>query len=327
MKTILVTGGGGYIGSHACKALSRSGYRPVTFDNFSTGWREAVRFGPLEEGDLTDRRRIAEVFARYRPDAVMHFAALSEVGQSVTEPMRYWRNNVLGGMNLIEAMLESGIHSIVFSSTCATYGDQDGVLLTEDTEQKPANAYGSSKMAIEEMLRDAGRVSPLRHVIFRYFNVAGADPEAEIGENHTPETHLVPRAIQAAQGRGPALTIFGTDYPTPDGTCIRDYVHVADLVDAHLRAMDWLQDGKPSAVFNLGTGNGFSVREVLRSVERIAGREVPFETGERRPGDCTSLVSAATRAMDVLGWRPRRSTLDDMVRDAWRWHETDGFGT
>lgn len=325
MKTILVTGGAGYIGSHACKALAGAGMRPVTFDNLSTGWSDAVKFGPLEQGDLTDKARVVEVLNTYRPDAIMHFAALSEVGESVRDPGLYWRNNVAGSLNLVEAMVETGVSSIVFSSTCATYGNHDGVLLKETTPQNPTNAYGSSKRAIEEILRDFGIRFNLAHVVFRYFNVAGADPDAEIGECHRPETHLIPRAIDAVQGRGPVLTIFGTDYPTDDGTCIRDYVHVTDLVDAHISALHWLSSGNPSAVFNLGTGTGYSVRDILNAVAVVAGKQVPVEMGARRDGDCTALVSGASRAREMLGWRPTRSGLEEMVRDAWNWQNSSGF--
>ena len=325
MTTVLVTGGAGYIGSHACKALRAAGISPVTFDNLSTGWEQAVKFGPFERGDLLDRDRLDAVFARYQPDAVMHFAALSQVGESVAKPGLYWRNNVQGSMNLIEAMLAAGCRQIVFSSTCATYGDQDGVVLTEDTPQAPINAYGGSKRAIEEMLKDFGASHGLRSVIFRYFNVAGADPEAEVGEFHQPETHLVPLLLDAIAGRRPALTVHGTDYPTPDGTCIRDYVHVSDLVQAHVLGLEWLLGGRGSRVFCLGTGRGFSVREVIDHARLVTNRAVPVTEGDRRPGDATRLVSGSARAVEELGWRPARSNLADMIADAWRWHQTGGY--
>lgn len=325
MATVLVTGGAGYIGSHACKTLARAGHVPVTFDNFETGWRDAVRFGPLEEGDLLDRARLDAVFARHRPDAVMHFAALSEVGQSVREPGRYWRTNVAGSLNLAEAALAAGCRRIVFSSTCATYGDQDGVVLDEDTPQAPINAYGASKRAIEEMLGHFGQSEGLEAVIFRYFNVAGADPDAEVGEHHRPETHLVPLLLDAIDGRRPALTVYGTDYDTPDGTCIRDYVHVMDLVEAHVLGLGWLLEGRGSRVFNLGTGKGFSVREVIEASRAVTNRAVPVIDGERRPGDAVRLVSGSDRAGRELGWTPRRSTLERMIGDAWRWHQTGHY--
>ena len=324
-KNVLVTGGAGYIGSHACKALRDAGYVPVTFDNCSTGWAEAVKFGPLARGDLMDRARLDEVFAEYQPIAVMHFAALSQVGESMKEPGRYWRENVTGALNLVEAAVAAGCLDFVFSSTCATYGDQDNVVLDENSAQLPINAYGASKRAIEDILKDFGAAYGLRHVIFRYFNVAGADPEAEVGEFHQPETHLVPLMLDAIDGKRAALTIFGTDYDTPDGTCIRDYVHVCDLADAHVLGLEWLKDGKGSRVFNLGTGDGFSVREVISHSQSVTNRDVPYTEGDRRPGDCTKLVSGSSRAITELGWKPHRSNLETMIRDAWRWHQnTDG---
>ena len=320
-RNILVTGGAGYIGSHACKALKAAGYTPVTFDNCSTGWAEAVKFGPLVKGDLLDRASLDTAFSQYQPAAVMHFAALSQVGESMREPGRYWRENVTGALNLAEAAVAAGCLDFVFSSTCATYGDQDNVVLDETSTQLPINAYGASKRAIEDILQDFHMACGLRHVIFRYFNVAGADPEAEIGEFHQPETHLIPLMLDAIDGKRDALTVFGTDYDTPDGTCIRDYVHICDLVDAHVLGLKWLTDGKPSRIFNLGTGAGFSVRDVIRHSHAVTNRTVPYTEGPRRPGDCTKLVSGSTRAISELGWSPQRSTLEAMIRDAWRWHQ------
>lgn len=325
MKTVLVTGGAGYIGSHACKALRNAGFLPVTYDNLSTGWRDAVKFGPLEEGDLRDRSKLDDVFATHKPVAVMHFAALSQVGESMSEPGKYWSNNVTGSLRLIEAAVSAGCMNIVFSSTCATYGDQDNVVLDEDSAQRPINAYGASKRAIEDILRDFGVAYGLRHVIFRYFNVAGADPDAEIGEFHQPETHLIPLILDAIDGKRAALTIHGTDYPTPDGTCIRDYVHVCDLVDAHVLGLSWLQQGHASRVFNLGTGTGFSVRDVIDQSRSVTNRDVPFVEGPRRAGDCTKLVSGSSRATEELGWMPARSTLRTMITDAWRWHQSGHY--
>lgn len=321
MVNVLVTGGAGYIGSHACKVLKANGFTPVTYDNFSTGWEEAVKFGPLAKGDLLDRARLDQVFAEYSPVAVMHFAALSQVGESMQQPGRYWHENVNGALNLIEAAVAAECKNFVFSSTCATYGDQDNVVLDETTPQMPINAYGGSKLAIEKMLQDFGASDGLNHVIFRYFNVAGADPEAEVGEFHQPETHLIPLMLDAIDGKRAALTVFGTDYDTPDGTCIRDYVHVMDLVEAHVLGLKWLQDGKGSRVFNLGTGDGFSVREVIRHSKSVTNRDVPYTEGDRRPGDCTKLVSGSRRAVEELGWQPKHSDLEAMIRDAWRWHQ------
>ncbi|MFT6090033.1 UDP-glucose 4-epimerase GalE [Sulfitobacter sp.] len=327
MVNVLVTGGAGYIGSHACKALAAAGFTPVTFDNFVTGWRDAVKFGPMVEGDLLNRADIDAAFAEYKPVAVMHFAALSQVGDSMTQPGLYWRNNVQGSLNLIEAAVAADCKNFVFSSTCATYGDHDNVVLDEDTVQLPINAYGASKRAIEDILRDFEVAHGLKNVIFRYFNVAGADPDGEVGEFHQPETHLVPLMLDAIDGKRDALTIFGTDYDTPDGTCIRDYVHVCDLIDAHVLGLNWLLDGKPSRVFNLGTGTGFSVREVIDRSREVTNRAVPIKEGARRPGDCTKLVSGSTRAASELGWAPKRSTMSQMISDAWRWHQTGHYNS
>jgi UDP-glucose 4-epimerase len=325
MTPVLVTGGAGYVGAHACKALAPAGYLPVCFDDLSTGHAAAVKFGPLVRGSLMDRAAIDAAIARHRPAAILHFAALSQVGESMTDPARYWRENVTGALNLIEAAVEGGVPHFVFSSTCATYGDQDGVILDEDTPQRPINAYGGSKLAIEGMLRDFGASHGLRHVIFRYFNVAGADPEGEVGEAHDPETHLVPLVLQAVAGARPALTIHGTDYDTPDGTCIRDYVHVADLADAHVAGLGLLQDGGGSSVFCLGTGDGFSVREVIAAAGAVTNAAVPVVEGPRRAGDAVRLVCGSQRARDVLRWRPERSSMERMIRDAHRWHSGPGF--
>lgn len=322
---VLVTGGAGYIGAHACKALAAAGFIPVAFDNLCTGWREAVKFGPFVQGDLLDRAAVDAAFAQYRPVAVLHFAALSLVGDSVKDPGRYWRVNVVGALNLIEAAVSAGCENFVFSSTCATYGDPDGVLLNEDTPQNPTNPYGASKRAIEDMLKNFAASHGLNHVIFRYFNVAGADPEGEVGEQHVPETHLIPLMLDAVAGKRAALTVFGSDYPTADGTCIRDYVHVMDLADAHVLGLRWLLDGKGCRVFNLGSGKGFSVREVIEHSRAVTNRAVPIIEGARREGDATSLVSGSERAARELGWTPARSTLRDMISDAWAWSQGGGY--
>lgn len=325
MPHVLVTGGAGYIGSHACKALKAAGYTPVSFDNLSTGWEEAVKFGPFERGELTDRARLDEVFQRWQPVAVMHFAALSLVGEAMAKPGMYWRNNVMGSLTLIEAAVAAGCLDFVFSSTCATFGEHDNVVIDEDTPQEPLNAYGASKLAVEHILRDFGAAYGLNHVIFRYFNVAGADPEGEVGEHHRPETHLIPVMLEAVDGQRPALTVHGTDYDTPDGTCIRDYVHVCDLVDAHVLGLEWLRDGKGNGVFNLGTGQGFSVREVIDAAGHVTNAPVPFSDGPRRAGDATKLVSGSARAVRELGWKPARSTMSEMIADAWRWHKNGQY--
>ena len=324
-RSVLVTGGAGYIGSHACKALVAAGYRPVTFDNLSTGWAQAVKYGPFVQGDLLDRDALDAAFAAHQPVAVMHFAAFSQVGEAMSNPGKYWRNNVLGSLTLIEAAVAAGCLDLVFSSTCATYGEQDGVVLDESSRQEPINAYGSSKRAVEEILRDFGASAGLRHVIFRYFNVAGADPEGEVGECHRPETHLIPVMLEAIDGQRPELVIHGTDYPTPDGTCIRDYVHVMDLAQAHVLGLEWLLAGKESRVFNLGTGAGFTVNEVIGHARAATGHKVPHRFGPRRGGDAACLVSGSKRALDELGWQPMRSSLKLMIADAWKWHKTGGY--
>jgi UDP-glucose 4-epimerase len=266
-----------------------------------------------------------EIFAKHHPIAVMHFAAFSQVGESMSDPGLYWRNNVVGSLTLIEAAVAAGCKNVVFSSTCATYGEQDGVALTETSPQAPINAYGASKRAIEDILANFEASHGLNTVIFRYFNVAGADPDGDVGEFHQPETHLIPLVLDAVDGKRDALTIYGTDYDTPDGSCVRDYVHVMDLVDAHVLGLRWLLDGKGSAAFNLGTGTGFSVREVIDSSAAITNKPVPTVEGARRPGDCTKLVSGSEKARTELGWTPHRSTMDAMVKDAWRWHQNGHY--
>ena len=324
-QKVLVTGGAGYIGSHACKALQRLGFIPVTFDNLVTGWRDAVKFGPFVQGDLLNKSDVDRVFEKYSPVAVMHFAALSQVGESIKKPGLYWQNNVMGSLNLIQAAVDHGCMDFVFSSTCATYGDQDGVVLDEDSMQHPINAYGASKRAVENILADYQATYGLNQVIFRYFNVAGADPEAEIGEFHQPETHLVPLILDAIEGKRGPLTIFGTDYNTLDGTCIGDFVHVCDLVDAHVLGPKWLQEGRGSRVFNLGTGDGFSVLDVVEHAGQVTKKPVPTIEGARRPGDCTKLVSGSSRAVSELGWSATRSNMEQMITDAWRWHQNGDY--
>ena len=318
-RAVLVTGGAGYVGSHACKALAAAGWVPVAFDDLSTGWADAVRYGPFEEGSLLDRATLDAAFARHRPAAVMHFAARSQVGEAMRVPGLYWRNNVLGSLTLLEAAVAAGCRNVVFSSTCAVYGDQDGLTLDETCERRPAGAYGATKRAVEDLLADFEVAHRTRHVIFRYFNVAGADPEGEIGERHEPETHLIPVVLDAAAGLRPALVVHGEDYDTPDGTAVRDYVHVTDLARAHVAGLGWLMAGRPSRAFNLGTGRGHSVREVIEAATAVTGRPVPHRLGPRRAGDAVRLVSGSTRAAADLGWRPERS-LRDMIADAWRWH-------
>jgi UDP-arabinose 4-epimerase len=320
MTAILVTGGAGYIGSHACKALAAAGYTPVTYDNLVYGHPWAVKWGPLETGDLEDSARLAEVFVQYRPAAVMHFAAYAYVGESVRDPLKYYRNNFGGTLNLLQVMRDQGVEQIVFSSTCATYGVPQTELLSETHPQQPINPYGASKLMIEQVLRDFDSAYGMRHVALRYFNAAGADSGGEIGEDHDPETHLIPLVLEAVAG-GEQVTVFGDDYPTPDGTCIRDYIHVTDLADAHVLALEALRQGASSSAYNLGNGNGYSVQEVIDSARRVTGSEVPFVVGPRRPGDPPRLVAESTRARRELKWQPRFADLDQMVKSAWDWNQ------
>lgn len=316
---VLVTGGAGYVGSHACKALAMAGHEPVVYDNLINGHREAVQWGPLEEGDIADRQRLDAVLVRYRPNTVMHFAAFAYVGESVSQPAKYYRNNVVGTLTLLEAMLEHGIGSMVFSSTCATYGTPDSSPIDEDSPQHPINPYGASKLMVERLLQDFSQAHGLRYATLRYFNAAGADPDGQIGEVHEPETHLIPLVLQAALGLRPEIQIFGDDYPTPDGTCIRDYVHVADLADGHVLALDYLAGGGRSLECNLGTGQGHSVRTVVDAARRITGLGIPESIVARRPGDPPVLVARISRANSVLGWQPRHPTLDQIIAHAWSW--------
>ena len=321
MTKILVTGGAGYIGSHTCKALAAAGMEPVVFDSLVGGHDWAVKWGDLEVGDLLDRDRIADVVQRVHPDGVIHFASFAYVGESVTDPGKYWRNNVTGAINLMDALVAADVPPIVFSSSCTVYGMTDIDFISEDVPITPINPYGNTKRAIEVMLQDYKVSSGLRHIVLRYFNAAGCDADGEIGEVHDPETHLIPLALAAAAGNRDTLKIFGTDYPTADGTCIRDYIHVTDLADAHVRALRQLLGGGESDIFNLGAGDGYSVREVVDAVGRIVGTPVPAEEDARRPGDPARLVADATHAQDTLGWVPAHSSLDNIVATAWNWYQ------
>ena len=319
-----MTGEPGYIGSHACKALSRAGYLPVTFDNLIYGHEWAVKWGPLEKGDILDRARLDAVISQYKPQAIMHFAAFAYVGESVTDPGKYYRNNTAGALTLLEAARDHGLSKFVFSSTCATYGIPDRVPITEDMPQHPINPYGASKLMVERMLLDFNSAHGLKSIALRYFNAAGADPENEIGEDHNPETHLIPLVLDAASGRRDQITVFGTDYDTPDGTCIRDYIHVSDLALAHVKALEALEAGAPSGACNLGVGRGFSVSEVVAEAERITGLKVPVVLGARRPGDPAALVSDAAKARKEFGWTPEITALSEILRTAWAWHQRGG---
>ena len=317
---VLVTGGAGYVGSHTTKVLAHSGFQPVVLDNLELGHRWAARWGPLVVGDLANTSLLHELLQEYRVEAVIHFSAHAYVSESIANPRKYFRNNVANTLNLLEAMLDSGVGRIVFSSSCASYGLPESVPIREDHPQRPVNPYGESKLFVERVLDWYGQAYGLNWMSLRYFNAAAADPEGEIGEEHEPETHLIPLVIQAALGQRPFVEIYGTDYPTPDGTAIRDYVHVTDLAEAHVRALRYLANGGSSMALNLGTGQGHSVREVIQAVERVSGRHFPVRETGRRPGDPPALVADASRAAQVLGWRPRYPELDSLVEHAWRWH-------
>ena len=323
--TVLVTGGAGYIGSHAAKALRRAGHTVAIYDNLSAGHRAAALGAPLIEGDVGDVGAVRRAIRDSGASAVVHFAARLVVPDSVRDPLGYYRNNVGGAIATLEAMALEGCRSFVFSSTCAVYGEPTTTPIVEDQPTQPVNAYGQTKLAVEQALPHVERAYGIRSVCLRYFNAAGADPDGELGEVHSPEVHVIPRAIQAATG-GEPLDLFGTDYPTPDGTCLRDYVHVTDLATAHVQALEHLLGGGASAVYNLGTGTPSSVREVIAAVERVTGRLVPTRLAERRSGDPAVLYASAERIRQALGWRPARPTLETIVADAWRWHEAHPNG-
>jgi len=317
-KTILVSGGAGYIGSHTCKALAARGYTPVVYDNLVYGHEWAVKWGPLVKGDIADRAALDAAFETYRPDGVIHFAAFCFVGESVQDPAKYYRNNVSGTLTLLEAMRDHGVKPIVFSSTCAVYGMPQQVPMDESHPQWPINPYGWSKFMIERVLEDFGRAYGTRHCALRYFNAAGADPEGEIGEAHDPETHLIPLVLEAARDPKRTISIFGTDYDTPDGTCIRDYIHVNDLADAHIRALNYLET-HDSAAINLGTGTGNSVKEIIEAARAVTGLPIEPVIGPRRPGDPPRLVADRTNAGKLLGWNPRHLDIRETLAHAWAW--------
>jgi len=320
-----VTGGAGYIGSHAAKALHRAGYHVVVYDNLVAGHRGAVKFGDFIQGDVTDVAALRTTLRRHDIGAVMHFAAFLDVAESVREPVRYYRNNVLGALTVLEAMVVEGVSLFVFSSTCATYGEPIETPITESHPQHPINSYGETKLAVERALPHFERAHGLRWTALRYFNAAGADPEGELGEDHSPEIHVIPRAIEAATG-GPGLQVFGDDYPTPDGTCLRDYIHVTDLADAHVRALEAVAETGKSGAYNLGTGQPHSVREVIDAVSRVAGTPVPWTVAPRRPGDPAVLYAAPQKAQAELHWTAQYADLDTIVRTAWNWRRTHPHG-
>ena len=315
---ILITGGAGYVGSHVCKCLSARGHLPVTYDNLSRGHRTAVKWGPLEVGDIEDRDRLRAVLERYQPAAVMHFAAFAYVGESVEKPLLYYHNNVAGSVALLETLIKFEPLPVIFSSSCVTYGIPETIPISEDHPQRPISPYGQSKLLVERMLADAGKAYGLPWVALRYFNAAGADPDGDIGEDHNPETHLIPLVLKAARDKT-AVEIYGIDYPTPDGTCVRDYVHVIDIADAHLRALEYLLAKRESCALNLANARGYSVKEVIAAAERVCGRSISVKVAPRRPGDPPILIGSARRAHELLGWKAGHSELENQIADAWKW--------
>jgi len=323
MKTILVTGGAGFVGSHACKALARRGFRPVVFDNLERGHDWAVKWGPLAQGDIRDESDLHRAFQAWRPWAVMHFAAYAYVGESSIEPVKYYDTNVGGTAKLLKVAAAFECRRVVFSSSCAIYGIPARLPLAEEDPRHPVNPYGYTKLVAEQMLADAEAANGIRNVTLRYFNATGADPDGELGESHEPETHLIPLVLATALGRQSSINVFGDDYPTPDGTCIRDYVHVSDLADAHVAALNWLAAGKPSNSFNLGNGRGSSVAEVIRIAEEITGLAIRANICPRRAGDPPSLISDSTKARQLLGWTPNFPDLEQQIGHAWKWFRNE----
>ena len=322
IKKVLVTGGAGYIGSHACKGLAQRGFEPITYDNLVRGHRWAVKWGPLEEGEIADVARLRAVLNRHQPVAVMHFAAFAYVGKSVEQPLLYYQNNVGGSANLFHAIIETHTIPVIFSSTCAIYGVPEKIPISEEHPQHPISPYGSSKLMVERMLADLGYAHGLRSIVLRYFNAAGADPDGDIGEAHDPEPHLIPRVLAAARD-GTAVTVYGDDYETADGTCIRDYIHVVDIADAHVRALEYLLSGGSSCALNLANAQGHSVMDVIQAAQRASGKTIRVKMASRRPGDPPVLVGAADRARALLGWAPSRSALDVQIVDAWNWMQKE----
>lgn len=327
-RVILVTGGAGYIGSHAVKALEDRGFQVIILDNLVYGHREPIETNlkaQLVVGDISDRELLKKLFTTTKIDAVMHFAAFAYVGESVTDPAKYYQNNVVGTLALLDAMRENGVTNFIFSSTCATYGNPQSIPITEDHPQNPINPYGAGKFAVERVLQDYDPAYGLKSVIFRYFNAAGADPNGLFGEDHNPETHLIPLILQAAAGKRAAISVFGTDYDTPDGTCIRDYIHVADLAQAHVLGLEYLLEHQVSQIFNLGNGSGFSVKEVIDTAKQVTGKEISIEECPRRAGDPAILIGSSTKARQMLGWDPKYADLTTIVKHAWAWHQHRHF--
>ena len=320
-NNIMVTGGAGYIGSHACKALAESGFTPICFDNLSRGHEWAVKWGPLEVGDILDENRLSDVLNKYKPCAVMHFAALSYVGESVTNPLEYYRNNVIGSYSLLKTMLSHEIDKFIFSSTCAIYGNPLEIPITELHIKNPINPYGNTKAVVENMMEDLSLINKVKYVSLRYFNAAGADPDGEIGELHNPETHLIPLILQTAAGTKTHIDVYGNDYATPDGTCIRDYIHVTDLADAHIKALKYLLDGGKSNYYNLGTETGYSVNEIIDQASVITEEKIATVIAQRRPGDPPSLIADSTKVKQELNWKLQHSELSSILSTAWNWQQ------
>jgi UDP-arabinose 4-epimerase len=321
MKNILVTGGAGYIGSHACKVLKENGYNPITYDNLCLGNKDFVKWGPLVIGDTHDSEKVAATIKEYNIDAVIHFAAFAYVGESVSDPAKYYYNNVEGTLGLLNGMRAAGCDKIVFSSTCAVYGEPEIVPINEQTPKAPVNSYGRSKLFCEGILADYARAYDLKYVALRYFNASGDDWDGQVGENREIETHLIPRAMMALQGYIDDFAVFGSDFPTKDGTAVRDYIHVLDLAKAHILALEYIAKEQKCGIFNLGVGTGYSVAEVLEKINEISGKQLPAPKGDRRPGDPPELVADASLARETLGFNPVNSSLDDIIKSAWNWHQ------
>lgn len=322
---LLVTGGAGYVGSHAVRRLQQAGHEIWVYDNLYQGHAQAVPAGRLIEGDLLDQAKLEKALETHKIDAVMHFAALALVGESVTDPAKYYRGNVLGSFHLLEAMRAKGVKKIVFSSTTATYGVPEKIPIAESTEQKPINPYGFSKLVVEHMLDDYAHAYNFGFAALRYFNASGASHDSTLGEDHTPESHLIPIVLQVALGQRDAITIFGNDFPTPDGTCVRDYIHVEDLAEAHLKALERLEPGK-GLKLNLGTGLGFSVQQVIDACRKVTGHTIPAKMGPRREGDPPALIADASAALDILDWKPKYTSIEAIIQTAWRWHSSHPRG-
>ncbi len=326
MIEILVVGGAGYIGSHMCKYLHRNNMQPVVLDNLSLGHRKAVQWGPLYEGDMDDPELLDTIFSQHTIRAVMHFAALCYVGESMLVPLKYYNNNIAATLGLLDEMQKHGVNKLIFSSTCATYGEPEFLPITEDHPQRPINPYGRSKLMMEQILDDLDAAHGLKSVCLRYFNAAGADPEEELGEDHKPESHLIPLVLQTALGQRPELTIYGGDYSTADGTCIRDYIHIQDLAQAHFLSLQHLLRNGESKKFNLGNGSGYSILDVIQTAESVTGKKLSYSYADRRPGDPAKLVGSAELAIKELGWKPEFNTLDSILKTAWNWHTNNPEG-